>query len=83
MAHHFLGLALARLGRRAEAIESFRKATRCRPEIADIHLMLGKTLAEDGQIDEALVQLKYALDLSPPEDTRAQQAIEQVRAAKP
>jgi tetratricopeptide (TPR) repeat protein len=83
MAHHYRGLALVRLGRRAEAIESFRTATHCRPEIADIHLIMGKTLAEDGKIDEALEQLKYARDLSPREDTRAQQAIDQVRAGKP
>ncbi len=85
MAHHILGLALARLGHRAEAIESFRTATRCRPEVAEIHLGLGETLAEDGKIDEALTQLQYAVDLSPREDIRAQQAIDRVRAkiAKP
>jgi tetratricopeptide (TPR) repeat protein len=83
MAYHFLGLALARLGRRAEAIDSFRTGTRCRPEVAEIHLMLGKTLAEDGKTDEALVQLQYARDLSPPDDTRAQQEMDRVRAGHP
>jgi tetratricopeptide (TPR) repeat protein len=83
MAHHFLGLALARLGRRAEALASFRTATRCRPEVPDIHLMLGETLAEDGQIEEALVELKYALDLSPSDDTRAREAIARIRATHP
>jgi tetratricopeptide (TPR) repeat protein len=79
-AHGFLGLALKRLGRRKEAIESFRVALRCWPEDADGHLALGEALLEDGQKAEALTELKYAFDLAGPDDPRFRQALERARA---
>jgi tetratricopeptide (TPR) repeat protein len=79
-AHAFLGLALRRLGRRKEAIESFLAALRCRPEDAEFHLALGETLAEDGQKAKALTELQYACDLAGPEDARFRKALDRARA---
>lgn len=80
-AHAYLGLALKRLGRRKEAIESLRAAVRCWPEDADGHLALGEALAEDGRNAEAITQLVYACDLAPPDDPRYRQALDRVKAA--
>ncbi|HEX5270969.1 MAG TPA: tetratricopeptide repeat protein, partial [Gemmataceae bacterium] len=80
-AHGFLGLALKHLGRRKEAIESFRAAVRCWPEDPDGHLALGEALAEDGQTAEAVNELRYACELADPDDARPRQALERARAS--
>ena len=75
MAYLYTGRALEQLGRRAEAIRSFRTALRCRPEIVDIELALGEALVADGQRDEALVHLHRAADLAEPRDPRPGEAL--------
>jgi tetratricopeptide (TPR) repeat protein len=81
-AHGYLGLALKRLGRRKEAIESLRTAVRCWPDDADGHLALGEALAEDGRRAEARTELQYACDLAGPDDPRPRQALERLRASE-
>jgi tetratricopeptide (TPR) repeat protein len=82
LAHYYLGLALKQLGNRKAAIESLRTAVRCRPEMADLHLALGETLAEDGQKAEALVHLQQACDFAAPDDPRPRAALERVQTAQ-
>jgi tetratricopeptide (TPR) repeat protein len=59
-----LGLSLRRLGRRAEALDAFRQAARCSPELAEVHFYLGEALAEAGRLDEARSRLNHALRLA-------------------
>ncbi len=81
LAYLYRGYALERLGRRAEAIDSFRTALRCRPEVPDIELALGEALAKDGKQDEAVAHLQRAGDLADPGDPRPREALARVRGA--
>ena len=47
-AHHNLGVALARLGRPDEAVQSYREAVRLRPGYAEAHSNLGIALERGG-----------------------------------
>jgi tetratricopeptide (TPR) repeat protein len=67
LAHMSLGLALKRLGQRAEAVAALRQAVRCTPEYAELHFYLGEALAEDGQTAEARTRLEQALRLAEPD----------------
>src|SRR5262249_53567443 len=49
LAHMALGLSLKSLGRRSEALAAFRQAVHCSPEYAEMHLLLGEALAEEGK----------------------------------
>jgi tetratricopeptide (TPR) repeat protein len=69
-----LGLALKRLGERAEAVRAFRAAVACRPELAPPHFYLGEALAEEGQLTEARKHLHTAVELAP-QDARPRQAL--------
>ncbi len=60
-----LGLALGRLGQRAEAEAALRQAVRCNPEFPEPHFQLGKMLAEDGGGPEARSCLEQAVRLAP------------------
>ncbi|HVS40357.1 MAG TPA: tetratricopeptide repeat protein [Gemmataceae bacterium] len=80
MAHYYHGLALEKLGRRSEAIAALRTAARCRPEVVDIQLDLGKALAEDGRHAEAEAHLRQACDLAP-DDARPRDALAKLRTA--
>ena len=64
-AHMTLGLALGRLGQRAEAEAALRQAVRCNPEFPEPHFQLGKMLAEDGGGPEARSCLEQAVRLAP------------------
>jgi tetratricopeptide (TPR) repeat protein len=65
MAHHFHGLACRALKQPAEALTSFRRAVRCRPEVSALHFHLGEALAEAGEVAEARKELQIAADLAP------------------
>jgi len=77
-AHFQLGLTLWSLGRRADAIEAFRRAVATRPELPDPHLWLGKALAEDGKREAAVRHLRDAVRYAAPNDPRPRQALEQL-----
>jgi tetratricopeptide (TPR) repeat protein len=77
-AHFQLGLTLACLGRRTEALAAFRRAVATRPELPDAHLWLGKALAEDGAREEAVRHLRDAVRYAAADDPRPRQALEQV-----
>ena len=62
-----LGLSLKRLGQRAAALETLRKAVHCNPEYAELHLYLGEMLTEEGQASAARQQLEEAVQMAPPD----------------
>ncbi|MEA2988427.1 MAG: protein O-GlcNAc transferase [Alphaproteobacteria bacterium] len=64
-AHELLGMALARLGRREDALASFDAAIARAPERADAHANRGDVLAELGRRDEAVASYDRALALAP------------------
>ena len=64
-AHFNLGLALARLGKPAEAKLAYLEALRLFPDYAEAHNNLGNLLASQGQLVEAVEHLTTALTLTP------------------
>jgi hypothetical protein len=60
-----LGLALADLGRHAEAEESYREALRLDPGYAEAHANLGSLYKDQGKLEEALACYQAALWLDP------------------
>jgi tetratricopeptide (TPR) repeat protein len=82
LAHLCLGLALKKLGRRAEAIDVLRAAVQYSPDSADLYLHLGESLAEDGRRSEARMQLERAVQLARPDDPRPGAALARLAAAE-
>ncbi len=64
-AHNYLGVALASLGRTAEAVGHYAEAVRLAPGFAEAHNNLGNALARSGRIPEALAHYEEALRLAP------------------
>ena len=84
-AHLYLGLALRKLGQKAEGLVSLREAVRCTPEATDPHLHLGQALWDDGRAEdagEAVTELETAVRLAGPTDQRPRVALERVKAGK-
>jgi tetratricopeptide (TPR) repeat protein len=63
--HIDLGVALAQLGRLAEAIDCYRDALRLDPVSAEAHYDLGQALAADHRPTEALAEFRAALKSRP------------------
>ncbi|MBD0372469.1 MAG: tetratricopeptide repeat protein [Pyrinomonadaceae bacterium] len=55
-------------GKLAEAVESFRQATRMSPDWAEAQYWLGGALAENGSLKDSLKPLKLAMQLKPATD---------------
>ena len=49
----------------AKAIDLERRALAIDPEVADAHMWLGASLLNQGKVDEAITELRYALRLEP------------------
>jgi predicted TPR repeat methyltransferase len=64
-AHHNLGLALLRLGRRDEALAALRRTILLAPNYAPGHCNLGLALEECGDVAGAAAMLREALRLKP------------------
>ena len=64
-AHNLLGMALARLERREEALASFDAAIARAPELADAHGNRGDVLAELGRLADAVESYDRALQFAP------------------
>jgi len=64
-AHNLLGLAHARLGRKAEAEAAFRRAVALDPKLAEAHANLGGVLHDQGNLAEAEAALAKATSLAP------------------
>jgi Flp pilus assembly protein TadD len=62
---YFQGLALDRAARPSEAISAFQEAVQLNPNSSDAHLGLGKTDLQLGRINDAIVELKKSVQLSP------------------
>jgi tetratricopeptide (TPR) repeat protein len=78
MSYVVLGMSLRRLARRQEALDAFRTALQCNPNLFDAHLYLGETLAEAGQVAEARASLERARELSP-DDRRPRDALAKLK----
>lgn len=74
MSHVVLGLALRELGKREEALQAFRTAVECGPNLTDTHFYLGETLADAGQFTAARLALQRAVELNP-QDPRPQKTL--------
>lgn len=60
-----LGMARQRNGKRAAAIECFRRVLARWPDDADLHVCLGIALFEQGATDDAVTHLRHACELTP------------------
>ena len=60
-----LGIALAKVGKRDEAVEQFREALRIDEDYQEAHCNLALVLLELGRREEAVVHLREALRLKP------------------
>jgi tetratricopeptide (TPR) repeat protein len=67
MAHLCRGMALQQLGDRPTALEHFRRAVECRPEVPQTQLGLLQALVESGLLDEAKARLPVAERVIPAE----------------
>lgn len=56
---------LTRMGRRVEAIESYRSWANLQPHIAEPWVKLGEAQSIIGEYEDAIITLNYALSLSP------------------
>jgi Flp pilus assembly protein TadD len=65
VAMNSLGVALARSGRGAEALEQYRRVVALSPDFPDGHGNLGAGLLASGRLDEAIPELAKALALNP------------------
>ena len=63
--YYKFGLIQAGEGREAEAIKAFRQALGIRPDWAEVHSLLGSTLARSGNFAEAEAELRKAVALKP------------------
>ena len=77
-ASQYRGLALNKLGRRRDAIESLRQAALLRPELAELHLSLADALDADGQRSEAIKEYRRAQEVAP-DDPRPRAALERLK----
>jgi tetratricopeptide (TPR) repeat protein len=64
-AQNNLGLALAQLGRRQEAIGRYEQALRVQPDYAEAHSNLGLALVQQGNLGQAIDQYEQALRFKP------------------
>jgi len=65
LAHHNLGMALAKRGDIDSAAGEFAAAIRLRPSYADAHYDLGVALLRERKPDEAVAEFTRTLDLAP------------------
>jgi tetratricopeptide (TPR) repeat protein len=77
-----LGRCLAGQGDRAEALLAFQAAVRYLPQQAGARRQLGVLLARGGRPDEALTQLRQALQLQPG-DTKPRELLNEVSGRAP
>ncbi|HEY6185694.1 MAG TPA: tetratricopeptide repeat protein [Terriglobales bacterium] len=67
-AHSNLGIVLAKLGRKEEALKEFSEAIRLSPNYRDAHNNMAVLLLKLGRRDEAIVHFREALRLRPDDD---------------
>src|SRR5262249_52226267 len=65
VAHHNLGVALARKGLLDDAVAEYREAIRQKPDFAPAYDGLGNALSKQGLLDEAIAAQQTAIRLNP------------------
>ena len=65
MTHYVLGNALKGLGKKEEAIESYRKAIKIDPNYVDAYNNLGNALDGIGKKEEAIESYRKAIKIDP------------------
>ena len=61
----YVGKALSKLNRRAEAIDQYRQAIRLNPTLAEAHFALGDELLASNQVPEAQQEYERVVELQP------------------
>jgi tetratricopeptide (TPR) repeat protein len=64
-AHNILGVSLAALGKKEEAVESLKRAIKINAHAASYYANLGEVLRQAGETQEALTVLEQAVKLDP------------------
>ena len=64
-AHHYLGYALANLGRLDEAITQFEQVLAIQPDVAETHNSLGWILQAQGKMQKAMGHFQQAVAIKP------------------
>jgi hypothetical protein len=65
LAHYNLGVPYGKLGRYAEAIDSYKQAIRLKPDYAEAHNNLGAIYGKLNRYDEAIDSYKQAVKIKP------------------
>ncbi|OWK46861.1 tetratricopeptide repeat protein [Fimbriiglobus ruber] len=78
LAWYNLGFCNKQIGKRGEARTAFQSAVDCRSQFAEARANLGELMAEDGETDAALDQLRQAILLTP-KDAHAQELLEKIK----
>lgn len=65
IAYHYLGVALAKSGKRTEALESYEHSLQLDPNSAAVHYSIGVLLIQAGKQDRAIDHLLQATRLDP------------------
>jgi protein O-GlcNAc transferase len=81
-AYQSLGHCCILLGERTEAMQAFQTAVQTMPQNAELHRDLGSLLAQEGQVAEAIVHLRQALQLQPG-DAKARELLDGVSKRVP
>ncbi|MGC4118112.1 MAG: tetratricopeptide repeat protein [Myxococcales bacterium] len=77
-----VGIALARLGRRREAMESYRRAAEANPALVAPRVNLAALLLQMGEVQGAIAELEAAL-AAEPGDARVQKLLQTAQGAAP
>jgi hypothetical protein len=80
-ARSMLGLALARVGRTADAMAQFEIILRAHPDLASARFNLANAQIKAGRLDEAIANLRQVLDAFP-DDATVKARLEDALAAK-
>ncbi|HEX5258734.1 MAG TPA: tetratricopeptide repeat protein [Sphingomicrobium sp.] len=64
-AHNILGVSLAALGQKEEAVASLKRAIKISGQAASYHANLGEILRQAGRLDEAAAAIEEAIKLEP------------------
>ena len=65
VAHEYLGSILMAVGKKASALESYKKAMELNPSKPDVHVLFGWHKVLDGAWDEGIAEIQAGVQMSP------------------